>query len=76
MKILRLILLHISKYRISTKYRLREGGSCYTGRNPYRDGITIAMAGMLEPPEIPITFVLKKHPTPPSLSDKLGSVPR
>lgn len=30
-----------------------EGGSCYTGRNPYRDGITIAM-----PPEIPITFVL------------------
>ena len=71
MKILRLILLHISKYRISTKYRLREGGSCYTGRNPYRDGITIAM-----PPEIPITFVLKKHTTPPSLSDKLGSVPR
>ena len=53
MKILRLILPHISKYRISTRYRLREGGSCYTGRNPYRDGITIAM-----PPEIPITFVL------------------
>lgn len=36
-------------------------GSCYTGRNPYRYGITFAMAGMLEPSEIPITSVLKKH---------------
>lgn len=35
-------------------------GSCYTGRNPYRYGITFAMAGMLEPTEIPITSVLKK----------------
>ena len=35
-------------------------GSCYTGRNPYRYGITFAMAGMLEPTEVPITSVLKK----------------
>ena len=36
-------------------------GSCYTGRNPYRFGITFAMKGMLEPTEITITSVLKKH---------------
>lgn len=36
-------------------------GSCYTGRNPYRFGVTFAMKGMLEPTEIPITSVLKKH---------------
>jgi arylsulfatase A-like enzyme len=36
-------------------------GSCYTGRNPYRYGITFAMKGMLEPEEIPITTVLKEH---------------
>ena len=36
-------------------------GSCYTGRNPYRYGITYAMAGMLEPTEIPITSILKKN---------------
>jgi len=36
-------------------------GSCYTGRNPYRFGVTFAMKGMLEPTEIPITTVLKKH---------------
>jgi len=36
-------------------------GSCYTGRNPYRFGITFAMKGMLEPSEIPITSVLKKE---------------
>ena len=36
-------------------------GSCYTGRNPYRFGITFAMKGMLEATEIPITTVLKKH---------------
>ncbi len=36
-------------------------GSCLTGRNPYRYGITFAMAGMLEPTEIPITSVLKKQ---------------
>jgi arylsulfatase A-like enzyme len=36
-------------------------GSCYTGRNPYRYGITFAMKGMLEPTEIPITTVLKNH---------------
>ena len=36
-------------------------GSCYTGRNPYRFGITFAMKGMLEPTEIPITSVLKKE---------------
>ena len=35
-------------------------GSVYTGRNPYRYGITFAMKGMLEPTEIPITSVLKK----------------
>ena len=35
--------------------------SCYTGRHPYRFGITFAMKGMLEPTEIPITTVLKKH---------------
>lgn len=33
--------------------------SCYTGRNPYRYGVTFAMKGMLEPTEIPITSVLK-----------------
>ena len=36
-------------------------GSCYTGRNPYRYGITFAMKGMLEPSEVPITSVLKKQ---------------
>ena len=36
-------------------------GSCYTGRNPYRYGITFAMKGRLEASEIPITSVLKKH---------------
>ena len=36
-------------------------GSCYTGRNPYRFGVTFAMKGMLEPKEIPITSVLKKE---------------
>ncbi|MFT6864660.1 MAG: arylsulfatase A-like enzyme [Akkermansiaceae bacterium] len=36
-------------------------GSCYTGRNPYRFGITFAMKGMLEPSEIPITSVMKKE---------------
>ncbi len=35
-------------------------GSVYTGRNPYRYGITYAMKGMLEPTEIPITSILKK----------------
>ncbi|WDQ14886.1 sulfatase family protein [Rhodopirellula sp. P2] len=35
--------------------------SCYTGRNPYRFGVTFAMKGMLEPTEIPITTVLKEH---------------
>ena len=34
--------------------------SCYTGRNPYRMGVTFAMKGMLEDREIPITTVLKK----------------
>ena len=36
-------------------------GSCYTGRNPYRFGITFAMKGRLEASEIPITSVLKKQ---------------
>lgn len=36
-------------------------GSCYTGRNPYRYGITFAMKGMLEPSEVPITSVMKKQ---------------
>ena len=36
-------------------------GSCYTGRNPYRYGITFAMKGMLEPSEVSITSVLKKQ---------------
>jgi len=36
-------------------------GSCYTGRNPYRFGVTFAMKGMLEPKEVPITTVLKQH---------------
>ena len=36
-------------------------GSCYTGRNPYRFGVTFAMKGRLEATEIPITSVLKKH---------------
>lgn len=35
-------------------------GSCYTGRNPYRYGITFAMRGRLEAYEIPITTVLKE----------------
>lgn len=35
-------------------------GSVYTGRNPYRFGITFAMKGMLEDYEIPITSVLKE----------------
>ena len=35
-------------------------GSVYTGRNPYRFGITFAMKGMLEPTELPLTSVLKK----------------
>jgi len=35
--------------------------SCYTGRSPYRMGVTFAMNGMLEPTEIPITSVLKKQ---------------
>ncbi|GAB5561644.1 MAG: sulfatase-like hydrolase/transferase [Synoicihabitans sp.] len=34
--------------------------SAYTGRNPYRFGVTFAMTGMLEPTEIPITTVLKQ----------------
>jgi len=33
--------------------------SCYTGRNPYRFGVTFAMKGRLEATEIPITSVLK-----------------
>ncbi|NQT85366.1 sulfatase-like hydrolase/transferase, partial [bacterium] len=36
-------------------------GSCYTGRNPYRFGITFAMRGRLEATEVPITSVLKKR---------------
>jgi arylsulfatase A-like enzyme len=36
-------------------------GSVYTGRNPYRFGITFAMKGMLEPDEITITSALKKN---------------
>jgi len=36
-------------------------GSCYTGRNPYRFGVTFAMRGRLEVTEIPISSVLKKH---------------
>lgn len=36
-------------------------GSCYTGRSPYRFGITFAMQGRLEATEIPITTVLKKQ---------------
>ena len=35
-------------------------GSCYTGRNPYRFGITYAMKRRLEDTEIPITSVVKK----------------
>jgi len=35
-------------------------GSCYTGCNPYRFGITYAMKGRLEDTEIPITSVVKK----------------
>jgi arylsulfatase A-like enzyme len=34
--------------------------SCYTGRHPYRMGVTYAMTGMLEDREIPITTILKK----------------
>ena len=33
--------------------------SCYTGRHPYRMGVTFAMKGMLEDSEIPITTILK-----------------
>lgn len=36
-------------------------GSVYTGRHPYRYGITYAMKGMLEPTEITITSVLKRE---------------
>jgi len=36
-------------------------GSCYTGRNPYRFGVTFAMKGRLEATEVPITSVLKRH---------------
>ena len=36
-------------------------GSVYTGRNPYRYGITYAMRGKLEESEIPITTVLKRQ---------------
>jgi arylsulfatase A-like enzyme len=36
-------------------------GSCYTGRNPYRFGITFAMKGRLESSEVPITTVLKER---------------
>ncbi len=36
-------------------------GSCYTGRNPYRFGVTFAMKGMLEATEVPISTVLKKE---------------
>ena len=35
--------------------------SSYTGRNPYRMGVTFAMRGKLEEREIPITTVLKKE---------------
>jgi arylsulfatase A-like enzyme len=35
-------------------------GSVYTGRHPYRYGITFAMKGMLEPYEITLSQVLKK----------------
>ncbi len=34
--------------------------SCYTGRHPYRTGVTYAMTGMLEPSEIPLTTALKQ----------------
>lgn len=34
--------------------------SCYTGRNPYRMGVTFAMKGMLEDREIPLSTVLKE----------------
>ena len=34
--------------------------SVYTGRHPYRTGVTFAMKGMLEPNEIAITSVLKE----------------
>jgi len=36
-------------------------GSYYTGRNPYRFGVTFAMKGMLEPTELPLSTVLKQH---------------
>jgi arylsulfatase A-like enzyme len=35
--------------------------SVYTGRHPYRTGITFAMKGMLEPEEITLTKVLKQE---------------
>lgn len=34
--------------------------SCYTGRHPYRMGVTFAMKGMLEDREITITSILKR----------------
>jgi len=34
--------------------------SVYTGRHPYRTGVTFAMKGRLEPNELPISSVLKK----------------
>jgi len=36
-------------------------GSCLTGRNPYRFGVTFAMRGRLEASEIPLMSVLKRH---------------
>jgi len=36
-------------------------GSCYTGRNPYRYGITFAMKGRLEPEELCLSTVLKQN---------------
>ena len=36
-------------------------GSCLTGRNPYRFGITFAMKGMLKEKEISLMSVLKKE---------------
>ena len=36
-------------------------GSVYTGRNPYRYGITFAMKGRLEEGEITLTQVLREH---------------
>ncbi len=36
-------------------------GSCYTGRHPFRYGITYAMSGKLDKKEISITTLLKKE---------------